>query len=204
MKRIGILMLFAIFVSLIFISCDDKSIITLGRDWEIYVVAADDVWERTEPYIRPALEKKLVTPMVEKEFVVEHVLPENMDNYLQMRNLLFISVLETDSRIDDILKQSVNEDLYENIQAGEEYLFVTQDQWAMDQFVMILSAPDIESLVSNVSIYPDYLYTYFDDYRNARLKETLFFRTQGSLENELKEKCGWTMKIPSAYHIEKA
>ncbi|MBD3290608.1 DUF4837 family protein, partial [candidate division KSB1 bacterium] len=46
--------------------------------------------------------------------------------------------------------------------------------------------------------------TYFDDYRNARLKETLFFRTQGSLENELKEKCGWTMKIPSAYHIEKA
>ena len=202
MKRIGMLIFSIAFIALMITSCEEKSVVALGQDWEIYVIAEEDVWSETEQYIRPALEKKLVTPMVEKEFVVEHVLPQNLNEYLQMRNLLFISVLESDSRIDDILKRSVNEDVYQNIVAGEEYLFVTQDQWAVDQFVMILAAPDIESLVSNVGIYPDYLYTYFDDFRDARLKENLFFHTQGSLENELKEKYGWTMKLPSGYHIE--
>ncbi len=202
MKQIGKLLFSVAFIALMVTSCEEKSIVSFGRDWEVYVIAEEDVWNEAAQFIRPALEKKLMTPMVEKEFVVEHVLPKNLNEYLQMRNLLLISVLNSDSRVNDILQQSIDKDVYRNIVAGEEYLFVTKNQWTTDQFVMILAAPDMESLVANVRIYPDYLYTYFNDFRNARLKDALFFHTQGRPENELKEKYGWTMKLPSGYHIE--
>ena len=69
MKRIGMLIFSIAFIALMITSCEEKSVVALGQDWEIYVIAEEDVWSETEQYIRPALEKKLVTPMVEKEFV---------------------------------------------------------------------------------------------------------------------------------------
>lgn len=188
-------------VALAFLSCSDKNPVSLGQEWEIYTIADQEDWQVVGPIITEALEKKLVTPLTEKEYVVTHVDPENLQDYLLMRNLLLISSLRPGSKMDKILRKALPDDAYEKIVSGEEYLFIARNQWAREQFIVILASPGIEALKASVASYPDYIYTLFDQTRNQRLREVLFFRTQGKIEKHLKKNYHWTFKIPYGYKI---
>ncbi len=182
-------------------SCGEKSPLALGEEWEIYAVADPQDWQVVGPMITDALEKKLITPQVETEFKVIHVDPKDFKNYLRMRNLLLISSLEPGTKMDLILRKSLKSEIYDKIVKNEEYFFMSKDQWAADQFIIILAAPGRKALKASIESYPDYIYQIFNSHRNEKLRMTLFWRTRGRLEKRLKKAYGWTMKIPPYYEV---
>ncbi|RMF62067.1 MAG: DUF4837 family protein, partial [Calditrichaeota bacterium] len=144
--------------------------------------------------------KKIPTPLAESEFVVEHILPEQLQDYRLMRNLILVSSLQPESETNKLLHRAVKKEIYDKMVSQEEYLFVARDQWARGQLLVILAAPG-EALKSSVASYPDFIYNLFNHYRNQRLQEVLFFQTQGRLERHFKSNYGWTLKIPFGYTL---
>lgn len=202
MKRYGWFALMGVIVlAALVLSCGDKTPVSLGEDWEIYVIADQKDWDAVGPIIEDALEKKLVTPLVEDEYVVKHVLPKEMDKYLMMRNLLIISSMEEGKSMDNLLRKTLSKELYNKIVSGEEYLFVARDQWTRDQFIVFLAAKGVDLLKASVASYPDFIYNLFNRNRNERLRQRLFLRTLGRIELRFKVDYDWTMKIPIDYKL---
>jgi len=193
-----------VFIGLVFLiailSCSDKSPVSLGEEWEIYAIADENDWQDVGTIIQDALQKKYVTPGVEDEYVVKHVLPKDMGKYLDRRNLLLISSMRPGSEMTKILQKALEPEVIEKIKSGDEYLFVSHDQWTRDQFLVILAAFDAKTLKASVASYPDYIYTLFNQNRNQRLRQKLFSRTQGLIEKQLKKAYGWTLKIPGYFY----
>lgn len=203
MKFARFLFLGGMVLLFLFVGCSKKNPVSLGQSWEIYAVADEQDWQAVGPIIKEALEKKIATPLAEKEYVVEHVLPQDLPKYMLMKNLLLISSLEPGTEMEKILNRALPDDALDKIKSSKEYLFVSRNNWAHEQFVTVLAAPGLENLKASVASYPDYLYTLFDRNRNERLREVLFFRTHGQVEKRLKNTYGWTLKVPYGYEVVK-
>ena len=191
----------AVVTALWWSGCAETSPVALGQYWEVFVVADDQDWEAVGELIQETLEKPLATPLAEKEYVVQRVKPEEFEQHLTMRNLLIVSSLTPGTETERLLRRALDDDTYDKIAAGEEYLFVARDQWARGQFLVILAAPGAEALTKSVAFYPDYLYALFERNRNQKLRELLFARTYGRIERRLKEDYGWTIKLPFGYKV---
>lgn len=201
MKRSIAMLLAVALVALVWLGCSKKSPVALGEEWKIYAVADATDWEVVGPIITEALEKKLVTPQTETEYEVVHVDPKDFNKYLRMRNLLLISSLEPGTEMDRILRRAIPVDIYDKIVKKEQYFYMAKNQWAQEQFIVILAAPGREALKASVEAYPDYVYQIFDRNRNQRVRWALFLRTNGRLEKRLKKEFGWTIKIPFYYEL---
>ena len=167
--------------------CEKKSPVALGEEWQIYAVADSLDWQAVGNLVKEALEKKLVTPQVENEFEVIRVDPKDFGQYLHMRNLLLISSLQPGTTLDRILHKSLSDETYRKVVEKKEYLLMSRDQWARDQFIVILVSPDRETLRASIEAYPDYVYQLFNRNRNRRVQEELFMHTNGHLEKRLKK-----------------
>ncbi|RMF69163.1 MAG: DUF4837 family protein, partial [Calditrichaeota bacterium] len=97
------LALISVFVGLVLAGCSKKNPVALGQNWEIYAVADESDWQQVGPILKEALEKKIPTPLAESEFVVEHILPEQLQDYRLMRNLILVSSLQPESETNKLL-----------------------------------------------------------------------------------------------------
>ncbi len=181
--------------------CEKRSPVALGQEWEIYVVADQQDWDVIGQTITDILEKKLVTPQTETEFEVIHVDPKDFGRYLKMRNLLIISSLQPGTETDRIVRKALKDEYYDKVVKQEEYFFVSRNQWAKEQFIVVLAAPGKEALQASIDSYPDYIYHIFNQNRNHQLRFAMFKRTQGRIERHLKKQHGWTLKIPFYYEL---
>ncbi len=197
----GTVVMLALLAMLMLTGCEKRSPVALGQEWEIYVVADEEDWNVIGKTITEVLEKKLVTPQTENEFEVIHIKPEEFANYLKMRNLLIISSLQPGSETDRIVRKALKDEYYDKVIKQEEYFFVSRDQWAKEQFIVVLAAPGKEALRASIESYPDYIYHIFNQNRNEQLRFAMFKRTQGRIERHLKKQYGWTLKIPFYYEL---
>lgn len=181
--------------------CAKRSPIAGGDEYAIYVVADDTEWSQLGGLIKDIFEKKLVTPQVETVFEVRRATPKQFKQYRLMQNLLILSAMEPQSDADKLVRRLLDAEAMNKVLTGEEYLFVSRDAFARGQFLMILASKDIPNLKAHIMVYPDYLYHLFLNERNRRLRESLFWLTEGKLERRLKNKYGWTLKVPRDFKL---
>ncbi len=182
-------------------ACSDKSPVSLGQNWEVFVVAEEGDWRAVGALIQETLEKPLSTPLEEKEYVVQHVPPEEFEKHMTMRNLIIVSSLEPGSETARILRRALDDEVYDRLVSGEEYLLVARNQWAREQFLLVIAAPGQAALRQSLETYPDYLYTLINENRNRKVRDLLFHRTYGRLEKRLKKMYAWSLKIPVGYQV---
>jgi hypothetical protein len=199
-RVLGLIILLAVLGGLLS-GCSKRSPIAAGDEYVIYVIADDAEWEKLGQQITEIFEKKLVTPQVETVFEVKRAPASQFSQFKLMQNLLIVSAMEPRSEADQLVEQILDAETMKEVLAGEEYLFVSRDAYARGQFLMILASKDIATLESNIAVYPDYLYHLFLDERNRRLRESLFWLTEGSLERRLREAYGWALKIPRDFKL---
>lgn len=196
------LMLGLVFLLLATSGCSQKLPTSLGRNYEIYVIADQAEWDSLGTMIKEIFEKTTITPQLEKVFEVIHVDPAHFSDYLDRKNLLILAALEPKSPTDELLLKALDKKAVDKIKSGQEYLFVARDEWAIGQFIMILASKDIPTLKANIEVFPDFIYDLFYQERDRRYKEELFWRTEAVLERKLRKDVGWTLKIPPRFRIE--
>jgi hypothetical protein len=195
-------MLGLVFLLLATSGCSQKLPTSLGRNYEIYVIADQAEWDSLGTMIKEIFEKTTITPQLEKVFEVIHVDPAHFSDYLDRKNLLILAALEPKSPTDELLLKALDKKAVDKIKSGQEYLFVARDEWAIGQFIMILASKDIPTLKANIEVFPDFIYDLFYQERDRRYKEELFWRTEAVLERKLRKDVGWTLKIPPRFRIE--
>ncbi len=196
------LMLGLVFLLLATSGCSQKLPTSLGRNYEIYVIADQAEWDSLGTMIKEIFEKTTITPQLEKVFEVIHVDPAHFSDYLDRKNLLILAAFEPKSPTDELLLKALDKKAVDKIKSGQEYLFVARDEWAIGQFIMILASKDIPTLKANIEVFPDFIYDLFYQERDRRYKEELFWRTEAVLERKLRKDVGWTLKIPPRFRIE--
>ena len=201
MKKYFVFLMIIIAASLLcFINCDKRKY-AWGKQADIRVLADSTMWEEAEPILRDIFEKPLVTPQNETVFTI---LQADSTTFKKYNNLILIANLNEDGSIARFLKKSLAPELLEKVEAGS-YIFVKKDEWALNQFVMILVAKNTETLKQRLTENKKYLFSLFNDHHNKLTKTAMFrIEEQKDVEEALLEKYGWMVRVQYDYvlHIE--
>jgi hypothetical protein len=90
-------------------------------------------------------------------------------------------------------------------ESGEEFVFNKYDMWAYNQLVMILTSPDMKSLIQNISDNRDDLLYYFQKISNKRLYKSLYNAKyeKRDIEAKLLNDYGWIIYVQADFLLAK-
>ena len=193
LKYFGILLLICVFFS----QCERK-LTGWGEDCEIRVLADSTLWMDTEPILRKIFEKPILTPQEETIFSIIH---GDITNFKRYKNLIFLSTLDCDDKIAELVKANLSEEAKQKVKEGN-YVFLKKEKWASNQLIMFLVSTNIETLTEKIIANKNYLFNLFDEYWTESQKIQMFRRyEQKDIERQLIEKYGWMVKVQHDYKI---
>lgn len=170
-----------------------------GGDYEIRVLADSVIWNETEGIIRQTFERVEPTPQPEKLFTV---IKQEPKTYKRYKNLLFLSTLEANDELSQIVNSSLSEAALAKVKEGE-IMFTQEAVWAQHQKIAFLIAPDIPTLKNEIENRKEDIFFQFDNYWREFHKNILFsMNEQIDVEKHLLRNYGWMINIPIDYKLE--
>ena len=180
------------------LQCKSKRI-SLGYNDRIYVIADSTLWEESESILRETFEKPLVTPQHETVFTL---INGNLDFFKNYNNLVFLTSLEKDGAVSEFIQKSLSPDLMDRVKQGS-YLFIKENEWANNQYVMFLVSTDAQTLKQKIAENKSYLFNLFNDHWTESLKKKMYkISEQKDIEDKFLAKYGWMVKVQYDYWIE--
>lgn len=175
---------------------------SLGGENEIAVIADSTEWVKFQPLLEKVFEREIYTPQTEKLLTLFWSPPSMLNNRLRQKNLLLLSTLSKAGRTTEIIKDLLGSEVIKKIREGEIYVITTDDQFARDQKLMILSAWNEEDLRIKIEENSLFLFSKFNDAANDRARSrVLGKRTLNRLSERIMDEHGYTFKIPLDYKI---
>jgi len=175
---------------------------SLGGENEIAVIADSSEWVKFQPLLEKVFEREIYTPQTEKLLTLFWSPPSKFNNRLRQKNLLLLSTLSRAGRTTEIIKDLLGSEVIKKIREGEIYVITTDDQFARDQKLMILSAWNEEDLRIKIEKNSLFLFSKFNDAANDRARSrVLGKRTLSRLSERIMDEHGYTFKIPLDYKI---
>jgi len=173
--------------------------------YETIIVFSDSLdWVAFETDLQNVFEREILTPQNEKIFNLEWRNPLQFGIYKNWKNILFFATLESPGLGGKFVKDMLTEQVKEGVKTGDYYIFTRNNEWALNQKVMILVANDDETLRNRIKDHRTEIFNIFNKSVRERLTKWVYQSNEmKDLEKELFEKYGWTLRIPDNYFIAK-
>jgi len=191
-------------LSLSFFRCADHLPESLGPARKIIVLADPEDWKVLEAPLREIFEKVLYTPQAERLFEIERGDIAHFYNYKHAirKSLMIISPINAQHETGTFLRQILSPDVQTAIREDKSSVTWKKDVWAEDQLLMMVSGKDIESVVENLWMSSDRLYTALEESVLGSIQERVYsFGERENVTQELAQKYGWSVKVPFGYRI---
>lgn len=193
---------FGVMVSIIFLfsNCEFQPPAN-GNYNDIMVIADDDDWNRSADELKMVYEREIKTPQTERLFTVKRPPLEYLDINKKHRNLIIMGTLETGGEVGRLLNNMINEDV-RNAILGGEYVYVKKDEFAREQTLIVIIAPDIEKLKTQLLVQEDRLFNIVNNSVNRNLELGMFSREeQTDISDKIFEDHGFSMRVQHDYFV---
>lgn len=174
-----------------------------GPEDEIYVVADSSEYVSLKPVMDSTFEKIINTPLPEKIFTIKRISVNQLDNFKYRKNIIFVAPLNSGSETSKFINTVVDTAVKTKIVADSDIIVRKYNLWAKGQLVMVLTAPDMNSLVSKISRNAgDLLYSY-QKISDKRLFSSLYNAQyeQENIEGKFLKKYGWIIYVQADFKV---
>lgn len=214
LMKYNLILLF--FLSFVFITGCDKAIREANKEFmpnaqgamgEVILVIDSSQWKgqigselrQTFQAVMPGL------PQDEALFKLHRVNPFKLNTVLkQAKNLIFVTVLSDKSQESQVLKSYfTNESLKRINNDNKLYMFTKKDDFARGQEILHLFGRDQKTLIENLQANRAKIRAHFEKIEIRRLKSSLFAAENTELEQELKSKHNFGIRVPYGYELAK-
>ena len=183
-----------------------KQEVVRGPEYDMFVFAEESDWQQLEPVLSEVFQQTIMTPQPESHFNLIHVNADTMGIYLARlarKHLLFVSTLESEGDIADIVMQSIDKpEQKEKVRRGESFLFKKHDQWGRNQLILIMVSSSIPKLTELIQENRDFIYNMVLEHQQTVVKELMYDRLENKeLSSELLEKYDWSVRIQHDYFL---
>ena len=196
--------LLSLLLILIVFGCDSKRD-AIGEDNKIIIVVPRPQIEAVKIALQPVFPDTMFGPQPEPDYKMEFVSTEDFHRISTHVNVLVIGLgLDESNPGNQLVKQMLPAQHYQESKQGGDAIFLTFDQYATDQIFMIISAKDQNHLRTELAKQKKWLKTTFDDLFTRRQAVFLYDRlSQEDIEQHLFEDYGWGIKVPWGYTVVK-
>ncbi|PID28027.1 MAG: hypothetical protein CSB55_06720 [Candidatus Cloacimonadota bacterium] len=176
---------------------DPKKPLAWGSKQEIIVMSDEDEWKITEDILKRSLEKIVVTTEEESVFQLRKVSFDGMEQFYKHRNIIFLSILDSQSDISDFVRKHLAANSFKSAQERKGGMFTAENVWANDQQVVFLIGSDLERLKQLADFYKDRLFKTFRKRWDERISANIYSR--GIIPYSAFSRYPWTVQIPKHY-----
>ena len=200
---------FVLFAILILTSCSKQKPDSIGSYNEFYVFADPAVKKTTKNVLSIALEKKITTPRTEKIFSLKWGNFDNLGEYANRRNLIFLVSLKGQGKVSSWVRNSFTPEVLRAVENDEVFVLTQLNVFAKPQTVYYLVGRNPEELAAKILIESDYLFSLADSLVNYHLTDWLykgFFdeRENKKLSTQIAQQYGFRIRIPPLYNLDKS
>jgi Domain of unknown function (DUF4837) len=196
------------FVSLILVvivlsSCNPSYKPAVGPEDEIYVVADSAEFHQLETVLDSVFEKVIYTPQPENLFTLQRISPNKLENYKQSKNLIITAPLYSHSITSQFINAITDTAVKAKIIADKNMYVNKYNLWAKNQLVMILTAPTMEELKTEIMKNKDNLLYAFQKISDDRLAQSLYSTPyeKKDIEGMLLKNFGWIVYVQADYQV---
>jgi len=197
-----LLLIFAFLLSCI--GCGNHLPESLGPARKLIVIADPGDWQTIEKPMREIFEKTLYTPQEERLFEVQRGDVEYFHEHKHAlrKSLMVIAPLDANHATAQFLKAMLSPDVQRSILEGKAAVTWKEDVWAKDQMLLVVSGTSIDSLIDNLWISSDRLYSAMERSVENSLKDRVYsFGERESVTHSLAREHGWSVRVPFGYRI---
>jgi len=152
--------------------------------------------------LRDTLEQQVVVIKPEPAFKVELARPEGFKLRRNWRNLVFLGSLDSDPWIAAKAEELLGPERFRRAVEGERNLFFFRDTWALGQLVMLLVAPDRESLAKVVKDNAERIYEALETATIENTKRIMIKKgVQRDTAEYLERNYGWSLLVPEYFEV---
>lgn len=126
----------------------------------------------------------------------------DLDEAQRHKNVIFAASLDEDTNVGQFIRSSMSEDILDRIREGVNHSFPLGDRWYQNQWAMILSANDDETLAEYIRDQEDELVSGVKEVELERWKDELYGRAeQVDLADSLWNRHGFQIRVQHDYRI---
>lgn len=175
---------------------------SMGNFDEIIVFADSIDWKDYKEPLTSIFGKQYPTPVMEAEYVLSWHPAKDIEKFKHARNIFFLSRMNSDETVSTVVKNSLSQDIINDVNSGKYFYIPKIDAWASNQYVLFLLAPDKKELIDRMEKYGHVVYEDFEKSYYKRYKEETFRRYENKeLEQYLIDHFPFKVRIPSDYFI---
>lgn len=144
-------------------------------------------------------------PQEEPMYSLHYINPFALNDLLRhSKNLIFVTTMQGKSQADRKLRSYFTKESMERINNNPElYMYSKQDEFVRGQQILHLFGQNAESLLANLKEHPQEIRGFFDKAERERLEKKLFAQAEKGIQDALKQKHNFTIKVPYGYKIAK-
>ncbi|RMD48502.1 MAG: DUF4837 family protein [Ignavibacteria bacterium] len=158
---------------LIFSACNVKKP-AVGLEDQIFVVADSSEFEQMEATLSEVFGKIIYTPQPEHMFKLKRMSINSLEKLKDKKNVIIAAPLNSGSYTAQYLTSILDSNVTELVNNDSVHVINRYDLWAKNQLVMILTAKDMPTLLSEVKKDANNLLHYFQKLSNKRLYQKLY------------------------------
>lgn len=188
-------------ISVFTYSCSSKKD-SLGNLDEIIVFADSSDWPNYQESLNSVFGEYYKTPRLEREYLLSWQSPKVMGGYKKSKNVFFLGRMNSNQPVSTIVRNSLSQDIIDNVNSGKVFYIPKHDAWALDQYVLFLLAPNKDELINRIEKYGDVIYEDFEKSYYKRYKEEIYRHYENKeLEEYLLNNFPFKIRIPSDFFI---
>ncbi len=173
---------------------------SIGNLDEIIVFADSVDWLDYQDALNSIFGKELITPVIEREFLLHWKPADQIEKYKKYKNIMFIGNLASKMPVSKMVTDLLNKEVVAGVKSGDYFYIPQKDVWALRQYVVFLVAPTKNDMLQRIYDLGELVY---DDFRKSyytRLKEHIYAHMENKdLEEYLATHYPFTLRIPADY-----
>ncbi len=125
---------------------------------------------------------------------------QQLETIKEFKNVIFAAPIDEDSNTGSFIRALLSSDVEQRIRNEESFAFPLTDQWVRDQWALILTSTDDETLADLIRNSEDSLVDHLLEREFERRKEEVFRRgEQTTISDQLWENHGWKVRVQHDY-----
>ncbi len=202
-SRRAVAQLAVVVAALVPSGCTDSLVPAVGPNAHVSIITTLERGDPAVQSLETSFQREVLTTRVERAFEVEVVTPRWFTERRQWKNLVFLSALDAGEGLARRIERLTGKAVYEELRDGRRPYAIYSDVWATGQTVMVIAAPDLDSLRDVSARYADALYDSLEARVESGLLRSLYIRGDLSeLPGYLTHNYGFTIRVPKDYEVE--
>jgi hypothetical protein len=174
-----------------------------GPEDEIYVVADSTEYQALSSVMDSTFEKIINTPQPEKIFTIKRISVNQLNRFKNRKNIIFVAPLNSKSETSKYINTVIDSTVRSKIMTDSNTIIRKYNLWAKDQLAMVLTAPDMNSLISKISRNAGDLLYSFQKISDKRLFQSLYNAhfEQKKVEGKFLKDYGWIIYVQADFKV---